>query len=78
MEIFIENATNVYRTKHHIVKQILSYERHHILDNIVISQDTYYKRTKARDKEYLKHFANKVNINGKRIKTASYIRKYID
>lgn len=78
MEEIMRNATNVYRTKHYIVKQILSYEEHNELDNILISQDTFYKRTKSRDKEYKKIFANKMNIDGKRIKTASFTRKYED
>ena len=78
MQDFIEHATNVYRTKNYIVKQIMTYEQHSKLDNIVISQDTFYKRTKARDKEYNKIFASKVNIDGKRMKTASYTRMYVD
>ena len=78
MEDFMEKATNVYRTKHFIVKQILNYEEHEKLDNIIISQDSFYKRTKIRDKQYNKIFAEKVNIDGKRIKTASSTRNYID
>lgn len=35
MEDFMERATNVYRTKHFIVKQILNYEEHEKLDNII-------------------------------------------
>ena len=38
----------------------------------------WQKKRKARDKEYDKVFASKVNINGKRMKTASYTRMYID
>ena len=75
---FMHNATNVYRTKHYIVKQILNYEEHVKLDNIIISQDTFYKRTKARDKKYNQIFSCKVNLNGKRIKTASSSRKYVE
>lgn len=75
---FYENATNVYRTKHYIVRQIMTYENHSRLDNIVISQDTFYKRTKLRDKQYEKLFADKVNLNGRRMKTASYSREYVN
>ncbi|MBR3720878.1 MAG: hypothetical protein IKN09_03985 [Clostridia bacterium] len=74
---FIENATNVYRTKNYIVKQTINIESHTQLDNIIISQDTYYTRTKARDKQFNKLFADKLNKNGKRLHSSSNTRKYV-
>ena len=74
---FIEDATNVYRTKKYIVKQIINIESHTQLDNIIISQDTYYTRTKARDKQFNKLFADKLNKNGKRLHSSSNTRKYV-
>lgn len=76
-EIF-ENATNVYRTKKYIVKQIISYEAHNEFHNVLYSQDTFYKRTYLRDKYYETKYRNKIDINGKRLKTACSTRKYID
>ena len=76
-EIF-ENATNVYRTRKYIVKQIISYEVHNEFNNILYSQDTFYKRTYLRDKYYESKYKNKIDINGKRLKTACSSRKYID
>lgn len=76
-EIF-ENATNVYRTKKYIVKQIISYKTHNELHNVLFSQDTFYKRTYLRDKYYESKYKNKIDINGKRLKTACSTRKYID
>jgi len=75
---FIENATNVYRTKKYIVVQIIDIEYHQSLNNNIYSQDTYYRRTKKRDKYYEKTFVDKININGKRLHSTSYSRKYID
>ena len=78
MEDFMKNATNVYRTDKYIVKQILNYEEHIKLDNMIISQDTFYKRTKARNKRYNQILSCKVNLDGKRIKTSSSTRKYVN
>ena len=74
---FIENATNVYRTKHYIIKQVIILEPHSKLDNIIISQDTYYTRTKARDKQFDKLFIDKLNKNGKRLHSSSNTKKYV-
>lgn len=47
-----ENATNVYRTKKYIVKQIINYKAHNEFNNVLYSQDTFYKRTYLRDRYY--------------------------
>lgn len=75
---FLENATNVYRTKHYIVKQCICIETHNELNNIIMSQDTFYKRTKKRDKIYEEVFADKQNINGKRLPSVMHSRTYVD
>lgn len=69
---------NVYRTKNYIVTQDLQYKDNVIFDNVLLSHDTYYKRTKKRDSEYLALFSDKGRIDGKRIPSTSYTRKYID
>ena len=74
---FIEETINVYRTKHHIVVQKIGLKLDCEDDNILYSFDTFYVRNKYRDREYENIFENKININGKRIKTAMYSRRYV-
>lgn len=78
LSTLLEGATNVYRTKKYIVKQCMGIEYHDQLDNAFCSQDTYYLRTKARDKEYEKIYFNKQNINGRRLHSTMFSRKYFD
>lgn len=74
---FLYEANNVYRTKHFIVKQIIGVRISEQEDNVVFSFDTYYLRTKKRDRIYEKAFADKKHIDGKRLPTTMYARKYI-
>ena len=74
---FMEETINVYRTKHHIVVQKIGLKFDAEDDNILYSFDIFYQRNKNRDKEYESIFGNKTNINGKRIKTAMYSRRYV-
>ena len=74
---FIEEAINVYRTNKHIVVQKIGLKFDAEDDNILYSFDIFYQRNKNRDKEYENIFENKININGKRIKTAMYSRRYV-
>lgn len=73
---FIENATNVYRTKNYIVKQIIGIQYGCEENNVVYSRDTYYKRTPERDKEYEILFYRRRDIDGKRLPSAMYARTY--
>lgn len=75
---FIENATNVYRTKEFIVKQVFGISFGGVENNVAISRDTYYRRTKKRDAEYELIFCSRKNINGKRLPTTMYSREYVD
>ena len=43
-----------------------------------MSRDTYYRCTPKRDREFEAAFADRKNVNGKRIPTAMYTREYID
>lgn len=74
---FIEEAINVYRTNKHIVVQKIGLKFDVEDDNVLYSFDIFYKRNKHRDKEYESIFSGKSNINGKRIKTAMYSRRYV-
>lgn len=69
---------NVYRTKDFIVTQELQFKENNVYCNVLLSHDTYYRRTKKRDAEYELAFECKDHIDGKRIPSTSYTRKYID
>lgn len=75
---FIIGADNVYRTKNYIVKQVLSLETPIVEDNGIMSYDTFYKRTAMRDKQYEVVFSDRKRINGKRLPSTMFSRKYID
>lgn len=77
---FMKGADNIYRTKDFIVKQVLhtSVDSDKLITRLG-SEDTYYIRTRRRDAEYNLLFEDRGrDINGKRIRTAFYTRKYID
>lgn len=75
---FIKNATNVYRTKNFIVKQVIGIQYSGVENNVVFSRDTYYARTKKRDAEYELVYCSRRNVNGKRLPATMYSREYID
>lgn len=75
---FLDGADNVYRTENFIVKQQISFLESDVGTSMVMSDDTYYLRTPQRDAEYEFAFQGKANINGKRLKSASYTRKYVE
>lgn len=75
---FLQNADNVYRTQEYIVKQKLSLSRDKNMEAYTISTDTYFARTRFRDRLFDESFSNRVNVDGKRVKASAYIRSYID
>ena len=44
---FIKDATNVYRTKGYIVKQVIGIQYDCKENNVVFSHDTFYKRRQS-------------------------------
>lgn len=74
---YLKGATNVYRTKQYIVKQIMGVQYSREENNVVFSRDTYYRRTPERDKEYEILFCLRRNIDGKRLPSTMYARIYI-
>ena len=74
----MKQAVNVYRTENYIVEQVLWFKGNDIDDAALFSNDTYYLRTDDRDYDYEEIFWARDNIDGKRIKTNMYSRKYID
>lgn len=75
---FLYDANNVYRTENYIVKQVIGVRLSDELNNVVFSFDTYYLRTKKRDKIYEKAFAARKNIDGRHLPTTMYARTYIE
>jgi len=43
-----------------------------------LSEDTYFARTPARDADYEFAFKLRKRLDGKRIRSASYTRQYVD
>ena len=75
---FMVDAMNVYRTRDYIVKQVVGVKLSEVENNVVLSHDTFYRRTKKRDREYEKIFYERKNIDGKRIPGTMYARTYVD
>ena len=75
---FMGDAMNVYRTRDYIVKQVVKIKYSDTEDNVVLSHDTFYRRTKRRDREHENIFCECKNLDGKRIPSTMYARTYID
>ena len=73
---FLKGASNVYRTRHFIVRQRLGLLYNDEESNQLISRDTYYSRTTERDAEYEIRFKKRIKIDGKRIRTNVIVREY--
>ena len=74
---YLKDGTNVYRTRDYIVKQCMTL-RTDEYGSYLFSHDTYYRCTPKRDREYETAFSYRVTVNGQRIHTHMYARKYID
>ena len=75
---FLQGADNVYRTPDFIVKQKISISVNHQGDAHSVSIDTYYARTEKRDADYEFAFQFRDKIDGKRIKSGTYLRQYVE
>lgn len=73
---FVRGATNVYRTKKYIVRQMLMLNVHEIFGPNTVSRDIYYERTPERDAEYEKYFEGVPDMDGRRIPSMGYVRSY--
>ena len=69
-------ASNIYRTREFIVKQVISLAHHGLDSAKLISTDTYYLRTPGRDACYEGIFGENKDPDGKRIPTMAYFRSY--
>ena len=75
---FLKGATNVYRTRDFIVKQVVKFKCDNEGNSVVVSHDTFYRRTRQRDREYETAFCMRVYIDGKRFRSSMCERKYVD
>lgn len=76
---YLMEADNVYRTNDYIVCQKISLCRSGKGNTLIMSDDVYLLRTKKRDIDYeLVYKVRGRNINGKRMRSGSFTRKYID
>ena len=75
---FLVNATNVYRTNGYIVRQELLLHDDEEQGTHLFSRDTSFQCTPKRDREYEEVFADRHELNGRRIKATMYVRKYVD
>ena len=74
---FTVDATNVYRTENYIVKQCIGIKYGHEENNVIFSHDTYYARNRHRDNAYERYYCERKNLDGKRLPTTMYARKYV-
>lgn len=76
---YMMDADNVYRTQNYIVCQKVSLCRSGKGNTLLLSEDTYLLRTQKRDAEYeLVYKVRGQKINGKRMRSGTYTRKYVD
>lgn len=69
---------NIYRTEQYIVTQVLVLQSHPTENNVLMSYDTFYRRSKQRDLQYELMFGARSHINGKRLPSTVYTRKYVE
>lgn len=78
MRDILFDATNVYRTKNYIVRQVIEIDDDGVEGANSCSYDTYFRHTKKRDADYEKFFSERKRIDGKRIPTTMFSRDYVD
>ena len=74
----LDDAVNIYRTKHYIVEQILDVQDDNVESAELCSHDTFFRRTKKRDAQYEELFRSRKRIDGKRLPATMSSRKYVD
>ena len=74
---FLTKATNVYRTKHYIVRQTIHIQNGDVNGCVLFSNDTFFLRNKKRDADYNLVFGDQTNVEGRRLHSTAYSRKYV-
>ena len=75
---FLKSADNVYRTRNYIVKQEIFVDRDKEGNGCIFSRDTYYLRNTKLNREYESVFRKRAYMEGRRLPSTSYTRKYIE
>ena len=75
---FLKSADNVYRTRNYIVKQEIFVDRDKEGNGRIFSRDTYYLRNTKLNREYESVFRKRAYMEGRRLPSTSYTRKYIE
>lgn len=73
----IKDATNVYRTPDFIVNQKIEFKDDPERGVAFVSRDTYYRRTPVRDAEYELLFFMRDRVDGRRLPSTMYTRRYV-
>ena len=74
----LELANNAYRTEKYIVTQQIAFEKSEMAGSRLTSDEVFYERNRERDLVFEKVFANRTNINGKRLRVTMYSRRYVN
>ena len=74
---FVQGVGNVYRTRKFIVKQTIELRGDCKKGFIIVSHDTFFRRTERRDAEYELMFFMREHIDGRRLPSTMYNRRYI-
>lgn len=73
-----QQSWNIYRTQKYIVIQDIYLNECVDGSCVLFSNDTYYLRNRKRNKRYEKQFEKREYINGKRVHTSMYTRRYFE
>ena len=74
----LELASNAYRTKHYIVTQRILFRQTEADGSMIMSMEVFYNRNQERDAIYEKVFQNRVNVDGRRLRSTMYTRSYVE
>ena len=74
---YLKDATNVYRTKKYIVRQIIRFEYDAREGANFCSYDTLYLRNEKRDADYEMTFKARRHMDGKRLRTGLCTSNYV-
>lgn len=78
MPAFLYKADNVYRTEHYIVSQRIDIEDDGYDQKTITSVDTYYTRSEKLDFLYETCYAERPNLEGRRVACQESIRFYVN
>lgn len=74
---FTFRATNVYRTKNYIVRQVVLFGRNEMYGSQTLSVDTYFLRNQERDEQFDETCATDLFPDGRRLNATAYRRNYV-